>query len=441
MEKVPTEEIPILDALVAIRHRLSAMKRDRDSYIRTSDVLSVYDAVLAQVQRLYDVRHSCLSSETTEEKLSKKNRTDDVLDDVIQLLSLFFMAVGKNRESPATYVQLVTIKQFLGYVKERARYTKEDLEPYRKRLQELDSIIKADEKKEETPELFIKLIRSRYAQCDKLLSELEQSLDSISPELLPLRTRLIDLRRHLALFAVRGDCTADDIKPIQAKLREIDSSRVDGKFLGPDGSVPAGQAVVVGLLEECFEESHNLLAFQGDLDYSLRPVGERLMDIKTQLDRLLLTHRWTLRETDLWTYQQQLAEINSMRKDGKFLDSSGQPARGQALLNYLLSKCYHLIHRLLSSSEPVAEPLVPIHNQLLTVRGCLLEVKKWGGPFTARELYPYQMKLASIDNMRTDGKFLDPDGNVPEGQAICMALLNECYDTLYELRSNVVEEE
>ena len=43
------------------------------------------------------------------------------------------------------------------------------------------------------------------------------------------------------------------------------------------------------------------------------------------------------------------------------------------------------------------------------------------------------MKLAIIDNMRVNGTFSDEDGNIPEGQAICLALLNECYDMLHEL--------
>jgi len=57
-----------------------------------------------------------------------------------------------------------------------------------------------------------------------------------------------------------------------------------------------------------------------------------------------------------------------------------------------------------------------------------------------RDLYPYQMKLASMDNMRVDGKFLDKDKEIPEGQGICNSLLSECYDILYELQDSVIEE-
>lgn len=37
--------------------------------------------------------------------------------------------------------------------------------------------------------------------------------------------------------------------------------------------------------------------------------------------------------------------------------------------------------------------MLPIHNQLQTLRRCLLEVKDSGGVSNARELYPYSMKV------------------------------------------------
>lgn len=46
------------------------------------------------------------------------------------------------------------------------------------------------------------------------------------------------------------------------------------------------------------------------------------------------------------------------------------------------------------SSEPVSEALLPIYNQLQTVKRCLLEVKKSGGVSSVRELYPYSMKVS-----------------------------------------------
>ena len=96
---------------------------------------------------------------------------------------------------------------------------------------------------------------------------------------------------------------------------------------------------------------------------------------------------------------------------------------------------------------------MPVHNQLSTVRRCLMEVKKAGGPYSgillktrslltlvARELYPYGMKLNSIDGMRVGGKFMTEDGQIPEGQGTVHALLAECYELLHELRSEIEED-
>jgi hypothetical protein len=70
----------------------------------------------------------------------------------------------------------------------------------------------------------------------------------------------------------------------------------------------------------------------------------------------------------------------------------------QTLL-YLLRKSYALIYRLLTSSEPVSEALLPIYSQLKTLRKCLREVKKAGGVSSPRELYPYSMKVSSVQSL------------------------------------------
>jgi hypothetical protein len=129
-----------------------------------------------------------------------------------------------------------------------------------------------------------------------------------------------------------------------------------------------------------------------------------------------LTQAWSLRETDLYSYQRQLDRIDESRVQGNFLDGEGKPAdlhsqrvnichlfvppisqiaankHSQTLL-YLLRKCYSFIYHYIVSSEPVSEALLPIYNQLLTLKRCLLEVKRSGGVDSPRELYPYSMKV------------------------------------------------
>ena len=64
----------------------------------------------------------------------------------------------------------------------------------------------------------------------------------------------------------------------------------------------------------------------------------------------------------------------------------------QTLL-YLIRRSYGYIYHLMLSSEPVSEALLPIYNQLQTLKRCLAEVKEQGGVSTTRELYPYSMKV------------------------------------------------
>ena len=154
---------------------------------------------------------------------------------------------------------------------------------------------------------------------------------------------------------------------------------MDGKFLTPGGVVPASQAICSATLEECFEIVQEIKAQDESKNVatSLLPIYDRLKQIRQELEGLVLTHRWSLRETDLWNYSLSLQEIDKMRIDGKFLDSEGNRPEGQyvrqsvsgfelfslpmyQVLLYLLRRCYGLIYRLLSSSEPVSEELTPI---------------------------------------------------------------------------------
>ncbi len=153
-----------------------------------------------------------------------------------------------------------------------------------------------------------------------------------------------------------------------------------------------------------------------------------------------LTQAWSLRETDLYSFQRQLDRADEARVNGNFLDVTGQPAdlHAQRTLLYLLRKSYAFIYQYIISSEPVSEALLPIYNQLLTLKRCLQEVKRSGGVDSPRELYPYSMKLNSVDNMKKDGKFM-VGNDIPEGQASVTALLDECFELAYELRSEADE--
>lgn len=50
------KEQPILDRVLQIRDKLSLLKQDKSTYIKSYDVLSLYDQVIEQVQLLNVIR-------------------------------------------------------------------------------------------------------------------------------------------------------------------------------------------------------------------------------------------------------------------------------------------------------------------------------------------------------------------------------------------------
>ncbi|KZV59758.1 hypothetical protein PENSPDRAFT_659937 [Peniophora sp. CONT] len=431
---VSQEELPILESVINIRNRLNLLKKDRGEYIKASDVNTLYQAVIKQVRRLNDVR---------QDDVVYNNRLDTLLADVFSLLSLFFLTIGKTKEAPATYSQLASMRQILEHMNESAIYNESDLKPFTRRLNDLRNIIRNDADSGKHPEAMTKLLERQLNECESLLRSLQESLAVLDVELVPIHERLVGIRRKLVALAAKDGPHKQELKPFQEELRKIDSKRVDGKFMGPGGIVPASQAICSSLLEDCFDIVQEIRAQEESkhVPQTLKPIHERLSQLRAELDGLALTHRWSLRETDLFNYSLSLQEIDNMRVDGKFVDTEGNQPGGQYVLLYLLRRCYGVIYRLLSSSEPVSEELIPISNKLSTVKKCLNEVLKYGGPFSPRDLYPYQLALYQIDSMRKDGKFVGADGSIPEGQGIVMAHLNECHELVEMLKENLEEPE
>ncbi|OWZ67028.1 hypothetical protein AYX15_01780, partial [Cryptococcus neoformans] len=395
-----------------------------------------------QITRLNAIRdeqqqsHSALNpapgSSTKPPPPPEANRVDQLLADVFGLLSLFFLTVGKSRETPAIYCQIASMRQILSHMDESGAYTEQFLIPFRDRLDQLRSVIKQDSLEGKHPEPIVRLMIRKLEGVERQLDELFQSLTVLSVELVPIHQRLVQLRKELAALAAEPKPNKAEYKAILEELRKTDSKRVDGKFLGPGGSsVPEGQALLSGLLETCFEITQDIKAREAEEEVgpSLKPIYDRLSEMKNQLDQMTLTHRWTLRETDLYNYAMALREIDAMRVDGKFVDADGNKAEGQYALMFLLRRCYGLIYRLMSESEPISEELLPI------------AILKYGGPYTPRDLYPYHLALHQIDSLRKDGKFYADDGSIPEGQAILVAQLSEAHELLEMLKESMSDGE
>ncbi|RYE83483.1 MAG: DUF2408 domain-containing protein, partial [Methanosarcinales archaeon] len=80
--------------------------------------------------------------------------------------------------------------------------------------------------------------------------------------------------------------------PVHQEL--MSRKRVDGKFLGPGGSsVPEGQELLSGLLDSAFEMSQDIKGrdAQDDVSPSIKPIYDRLSEMKSQLDQLCRSSR------------------------------------------------------------------------------------------------------------------------------------------------------
>ena len=108
------QEQPILDRLLTIRDKLLLLKQDKTKYVKSCDVVSHYDQIIEQVEQLNNIREDkpdeqnrCMSpfpslaGPGSPWLTTMPNQVDTVLDDCFQLISLFFMTIGKNNEAPA----------------------------------------------------------------------------------------------------------------------------------------------------------------------------------------------------------------------------------------------------------------------------------------------------------------------------------------------------
>ncbi|KAL4956942.1 hypothetical protein BDW69DRAFT_191996 [Aspergillus filifer] len=426
------KEQPILESVLRNRDALYLLKQDKSSYIRSRDILPLYEDVIREVEKLNAVRKD-------QNRRLAHNRLDYILDDCFQLVSLLFLTVGRNNEAPAVYSLAATVQRLLDHLEEAGFYSTKDLSSITTTLKDMRETIERG-KEAHSPAL-LTLLESRLDKCQIKLEKLQTALAKLSPELASTHETLVSVLRSTAAVNTRSKFSASEVNSLRDQLKKIEGTMIDGNFVDSTGKPHENQEEVKQLLHRCWRWTEIVLEREGQIDERFREQYDRLLDIRNQLDRLSVTQAWSLRETDLFVYQRKLDRIDEARVNGNFVDAEGKPAdlHAQRTLLYLIRRSYAYIYALLISSEPVSEALLPVYNQLQTLRRCLFEVKESGGVSNSRELYPYSMKLNSIDNMRVDGKFYIGN-DIPEGQGGVNALLAECYDLVWELRAAVSED-
>lgn len=181
------KEQPILDRILSIRDHLSILKQDRSTYVKSQDVISLYNKLIEQVELLNKIR---------ETKRNEQNRVDTVLDDCFQLISLFFLTIGRNQEAPAVYSAISTVKRLLDHLREAGFYSPKDLEGISQHLIQWQESVERG--KDSQPKHLMTLLEARIDVCKATLKELRETLSRLDPQMMGTYEKLVSILRSLS---------------------------------------------------------------------------------------------------------------------------------------------------------------------------------------------------------------------------------------------------
>jgi hypothetical protein len=205
-----SREREIMENLEAIRDELLLLKQDRTKYIRTQDVMHLYDKTVEQVKNLNAIRGEKTEENRCETPVDRRLPwhatyillVDKVLESCFQLISLFFMTIGRTSEAPAAYALTSTIKRLLDHLTEANLFSAKDLDSMGQTLEKLHSIVK-QENSTHAPYLH-ELLDHRVQLCRTSLQNLQKKLDRLGDPLPAVHEKLISILRSAALANTRS---------------------------------------------------------------------------------------------------------------------------------------------------------------------------------------------------------------------------------------------
>lgn len=184
------------------------------------------------------------------------------------------------------------------------------------------------------------LLNEGYITVHKLL-EKEENVD-VAEELRPLYERLHSLLEEIEDY--HGD--EKGLKTLQGRVNELDNSRKNGVFgFKEGGAPPAGQTVLMNVLEACYSQIHLKHSLMSQKEAEVHP---DLQHVKQELEGILKDlHAAKNNPTELPKIQGRLDAIDFNRRNGIF----GNPQLihpGQGVLSDLLNEAYELVHQIQS---------------------------------------------------------------------------------------------
>ncbi len=122
---------------------------------------------------------------------------DKVIESCLQLISLFFMTIGRTTDAPAAYALTSTIKRLLDHLTEARLFSAKDLDSMSHNLENLSGIL-GNSGSLHSPYL-VELLSHRVQLCRASLQSLQKTLDVLGDSLLDVHERSISILRSMCL--------------------------------------------------------------------------------------------------------------------------------------------------------------------------------------------------------------------------------------------------
>jgi hypothetical protein len=173
-----------------------------------------------------------------------------------------------------------------------------------------------------------------------------------------------------------------------------------------------------------------------NFDEQLIPIYEQLSEILLGLEELQSKPFSVSFGENLAKYQEKLREIEERHvRDGKIFADSGSVPRGQAMCITLLNRCYSVAYELNCEESNIDSSLVEVYHRLLDLVdniSCLRDTLDLGYEVDPLELQLFNEQVDSIASLKINDKFLNPEGQIAEGQFTLQKELDMCYNLLHE---------
>eukprot|EP00834_Sanchytrium_tribonematis_P005118 NODE_290_length_10614_cov_1.553590.p2 type:complete len:389 gc:universal NODE_290_length_10614_cov_1.553590:1454-2620(+) len=347
------------------------------------------DHLLNQFYSLYTKFTELPKGDLSNSRLLLQVNSLDKLFDTCQSLILDILSVQDKISSELLPVfnHLLAMEQKLEYFICSSSFLLEEIEQIQKRLHKIEEkhvvngcfmISNIDDGQIKKGQA---LLMGKLNRCYQLAHKALLITENISENLMPIYEELVEIHKSL-----KSDISPGLLLKLKNRLNTIDSRRVNGIFLH-QGEISQGQAILTNLLEECYDimyekESTELqdLDESSKIATSLLPIYNELRELLGKLNNILKNERWLIRPSDMIPYQSQLVNIENRGINHVFYgpESTTEIPKGQAVLHHLLHKCHLIIYKLITDLDPIMDPeLQHVHSQLLAVRKCLLEMKKF----------------------------------------------------------------